>query len=58
LLVPIIIDNIVTIGSIWEFFQNGRNLNVDFAAVTDVDTPFGLMELQIDETGNVDVEVQ
>jgi LEA14-like dessication related protein len=56
--VPITIDNIATIGSIWEFFQNGRNLNVDFAAVTDVDTPFGLMELQIDETGNVDVEVQ
>ena len=40
------------------FVRNGERLNAQFAATTDVDTPFGLMELAVDETGDVDVQVQ
>lgn len=55
---PITIDSVSAIASLWSSMQNGQRLQADFSAVTDVDTPFGLMELNIDETGNVDVEVQ
>ena len=55
---PITIDSVSVIGSLWNVLQNGQRLQADFSAVTDVDTPFGLMELNIDETGNLDVEVQ
>jgi LEA14-like dessication related protein len=55
---PITIDSVSAISSLWSVLQNGQRLRADFSAVTDVDTPFGLMELNIDETGDVDVEVQ
>ena len=37
---------------------NVSGLNLGVNAVADVDTPFGLVELQIDENGNVDIELQ
>lgn len=55
---PITINSVSAITSLWGVLQNGQRLQADFSAVTDVDTPFGLMELNIDETGNLDVEVQ
>lgn len=44
--------------SLISVFTGGGNLSLGFNAVSDVDTPFGLVELNIDETGNVDVELQ
>lgn len=55
---PITIDSLSVIGSLWDLLRNGERLNAQFAATTDVDTPFGLMELAVDETGDVDVQVQ
>ena len=55
---PITIDSVSAITSLWSVLQSGQRLQADFSAVTDVDTPFGLMELNIDETGNIDVETQ
>jgi hypothetical protein len=55
---PITIDSLSVIGSLWDLLRNGQRLNAQFAATTDVDTPFGLMELAVDETGDLDVEMQ
>ena len=55
---PITIDSLSVIGSLWDLLQNGERLNAQFAATTDVDTPFGLMELAVDETGDLDVQMQ
>jgi LEA14-like dessication related protein len=55
---PITIDSLSVIGSLWDLLRNGQRLNAQFAATTDVDTPFGLMELAVDETGDLDVQVQ
>ena len=56
--IPITIDNLEVITSLWSVFSSGGSLNLGFNAISDVDTPFGLVELNIDETGNVDVELQ
>ena len=55
---PITIDSLSVIGSLWDLLRNGERLNAQFAATTDVDTPFGLMEHAVDETGDLDVQVQ
>ncbi len=55
---PIAIDSLSVIGNLWDLLRNGQRLNAQFSATTDVDTPFGLMELAVDETGDLDVEMQ
>ena len=40
-----------------DLLRNGERLNAH-SATTDVDTPFGLMELAVDETGDLDVQVR
>lgn len=56
--IPITIDSLSVISSLWSVFSGGGQLDLGFSAVSDVDTPFGLVALNIDETGNVDVELQ
>jgi LEA14-like dessication related protein len=56
--IPITIDSLSAISSLWDVFSGGGRLNAQFKALSDVDTPFGLMELEIDQAGNVDVEMQ
>jgi hypothetical protein len=38
--------------------RGGQQMNIRFVATSDVDTPFGLMSLDIDETGDVSIETQ
>ena len=56
--IPITIDSLSVISSLWSVFSGGGQLDLGFNAISDVDTPFGLVELNIDEAGNVDVELQ
>lgn len=56
--IPITIDSLSVISSLWSVFSGGGRLDLGFNAISDVDTPFGLVELNIDEAGNVDVELQ
>lgn len=56
--IPITIDSVEVISNLWSVFSSGGRLNLGFNAVSDVDTPFGLVELNVDESGNVDVELQ
>ena len=55
---PITVDSLSVISSLWDLLTNGQRLNAQFMATTDVDTPFGLMELDVDETGELNVETQ
>jgi LEA14-like dessication related protein len=56
--IPIQINAFDTVASVWSVLSAGGGLNLGFNALADVDTPFGLVELQMDENGNVDIELQ
>ena len=56
--IPLTIQSLDVITNLWSIFTSGGRLNLGLSAISDVDTPFGLMELEIDETGNIDVELQ
>ena len=59
LTLPISIDllNLGTAGVyIYNALVNKEPLNIELAAATDVDTPFGVMTLAVDETGSVSIE--
>ena len=53
--VPITVNFLEVGSAVYDILQ-GKKLDVDFAAVMDVDTPFGALPLSIDETGNIAVE--
>lgn len=53
--VPITI-NFLDVGSAVYDLLQGKKLDVGFEALMDVDTPFGLLPLSVDETGNITVE--
>jgi LEA14-like dessication related protein len=49
--------NIIDVGSqVWQVLSGNGNLNVGLKATTDVDTPFGVLPLSIDQNGDVNVE--
>ena len=54
--IPIDVDLINTGSTVWGALTGGGNLAVGLDANTEVDTPFGLLPLHVDETGNVDVQ--
>jgi hypothetical protein len=56
--IPITIDARSTVLSLWEIISSNHSLDINFSAVSDVDTPFGLVELQINEIGDVDIKMQ
>jgi LEA14-like dessication related protein len=55
--IPIEINNLEVVTSLGALLLNNDKLDIQFGAATDVDTPFGLVELSIDEQGEIDVEV-
>ncbi|MFT5681931.1 MAG: LEA14-like dessication related protein [Myxococcota bacterium] len=59
LTLPIDID-LLSLGvagvEIYQALANNQPLNLNLAAATDVDTPFGVVTLAVDESGNVSVE--
>jgi hypothetical protein len=56
--IPISIDATNTVLNLWETISSKQRLNIDFSAISDVETPFGLVELQINERGDVDLKMQ
>jgi LEA14-like dessication related protein len=56
--IPIQISTLNTISNLWDVFTGAQGLDIDFVALTDVDTPFGVVELSIDETGAIDIELE
>ena len=59
LTLPIVID-LLSLGAagvdIYQALTNNEPLSLDLTAATDVDTPFGVVTLAIDETGDVSIE--
>ena len=43
-------------GQVWDALNGNGNLRVGLGATTDVETPFGVLPLAIDEAGDVQVE--
>ena len=56
--IPIQISTLDTISNLWDVFTGAQDLDIDFVGITDVDTPFGVVELSIDETGEIDIEME
>ena len=54
--IPIEVDTIATASSLIGIFSGSQQLNIGFQAISDVDTPFGLVELALDENGNISIE--
>ena len=54
--IPIRVDTLQAVSTVVGLLSGGSVLGVDFQAVTDVDTPFGMVELALDEQGNVTIE--
>lgn len=54
--IPIRVDTLQTASTLLGLLSGGSVLGVGFEAITDVDTPFGMVELSLDEQGNVTVE--
>jgi LEA14-like dessication related protein len=49
--------SLLDVGSqVWDALNGGNRLRVRLAATTDVDTPFGVLPLAVDEDGDVTVE--
>jgi LEA14-like dessication related protein len=53
--IPASIDLLNTGGAVWDALNGNGNLRVGLNATTDVDTPFGLLPLSLDESGDVEV---
>jgi hypothetical protein len=56
--IPIHIDTLSTVAQAWSIISGGGGVQLGLSALADVDTPFGMAELQMDENGNVDIELQ
>ena len=56
--IPIQVNSLSVISGLWDMLRGGQQMNIGFVATSDVDTPFGLMSLDIDETGDVSIETQ
>ena len=56
--IPIEISTVDIITSLWDVLTGSQGLNIDFVAATDVDTPFGVINLSMDERGQIDVEME
>ena len=54
--IPIRVDTLQAASTIVGLLSGASVLGVDFQAITDVDTPFGMVELALDEQGNVTIE--
>ena len=54
--IPIEVDTIQAATSLLGVLSGGQQLDIGFTAVTDVDTPFGLVELSMDEQGNISIQ--
>ena len=54
--IPIEVDTIQAVTSLLGILSGSQQLNFGFTATTDVDTPFGLVELSIDERGNISIQ--
>lgn len=57
LTLPIDLDPITALGQIGNALFGGGALDVGLIATMDVDTPFGIVPLTIDEKGNLDVDL-
>jgi hypothetical protein len=53
---PIVVDLVRAGASVVDILTNGGRVQAGFDATVDVDTPFGLLPLAIDERGDVTVE--
>ena len=56
--IPLQVNALDAVSNIWDIISSGQRLDIDFSAVSDVDTPFGLVELNIDETGDISLDMQ
>ena len=54
--IPIEVNTIQSASSLMGILFGGQILDIGFAAVADVDTPFGLVQLSMDEQGNITIE--
>jgi LEA14-like dessication related protein len=54
--IPVTVDLVNAGSTVWDALAGGGDLKVGLDATTDVDTPFGLLPLQLDESGNVQVQ--
>ncbi|MAA79377.1 MAG: hypothetical protein CL916_08960 [Deltaproteobacteria bacterium] len=54
--IPIRVDTLQAASTVVGLLSGSSVLGVDFQAITDVDTPFGMVELALDEQGNVTIE--
>jgi len=56
LTIPVDVDLVNTGTTVWNALTGGGNLAVGLDANTDVDTPFGVLPLHVDESGDVNVQ--
>ena len=56
LTLPVTIDLWKLGGAAYELFLDGGEIEIDLSAAADVDTPFGVIALAIDEAGDVSIE--
>lgn len=54
--IPIRVDTLQAVSTVVGLLSGSSGLGIDFQAITDVDTPFGMVELALDEQGNVTIE--
>ena len=54
--IPIEVDTFTTASTLLGLLTGAQELGIGFQAISDVDTPFGLVELAMDENGNISIE--
>ena len=54
--IPIQVNTLSTVTALAGILTGGQQLEADLQAITDVDTPFGMVELALDERGNITVQ--
>jgi LEA14-like dessication related protein len=54
--IPIQVDTLQSATALYGILVGGQNLDIGFEAISDVDTPFGLVELSMDENGNISID--
>ena len=58
LVIPIELRSASLIASLWDVLTSGGRPSISLDALTDVETPFGLVELAVNENGQVEVNGQ
>ena len=58
LVIPIELRSASLIASLWDVLTSGGRPSISLDALTDVETPFGLVELAVNENGQVEVNSQ